>query len=177
VWSAEAVFVCALGLLGRTQQSFPTNRSRGTPAGRSLGIRTGYIVRGGRIALVTSTSAFEEARLAFSPCNNSLGFAKSPVCLSMRNGTCAMGSTKRRRTTRSWRRWSRSAPARTAPSITKSSGEAGCRLRSKAQCRGAQARAWWWLNVEDRSGATARGSLYDRWTLVISLRADSLRQW
>jgi len=70
VWSAEAVFVCALGLLGRSVQSFPPiDFIEHAPAGLSKSVQ-GYMAPGGRIALITSTSAFENARRAMTPCNN-----------------------------------------------------------------------------------------------------------
>jgi hypothetical protein len=70
VWSAEAVFVCALGLLGRSEQSFPPIDLVARPlAGLSKTVQ-GYMMPGGRIALVTSTAAFEDARRAMTPCNN-----------------------------------------------------------------------------------------------------------
>jgi len=70
MWSAEAVFVCALGLLGRSAASFPPiDFVDRPPAGLSKSVQ-GYMLPGGRIALVTSTSAFDDARRAFTPCND-----------------------------------------------------------------------------------------------------------
>jgi hypothetical protein len=70
VWSAEAVFVCALGLLGRSAQSFPpVDFVERPPVGLSASVQ-GYALPEKRISLITSTSAFVEARSAFTPCNN-----------------------------------------------------------------------------------------------------------
>ena len=70
MWSAEAVFVCALGLLGRSVASFPPVDLIDRPAwGLSKSVQ-GYMLPGGRIALITSTSAFNDARRGISPCNN-----------------------------------------------------------------------------------------------------------
>ena len=69
MWSAETVFVCALALLGRTEQSFPPVRFvENVPAGVSR-LAAGYVPDAeARIVLVTSTSAFTKARQAIDPC-------------------------------------------------------------------------------------------------------------
>ena len=71
MWSVEAVFVCALSLLARSEQSFPPVRFvEHAPAGASRFVG-GYVPSGeARIVLVTSTAAFTEARQALDPCAN-----------------------------------------------------------------------------------------------------------
>jgi len=70
VWSAEAVFVCALGLLGRSASSLPpVNFVEHAPPGASA-LAQGYVLRTApqQITLVTSTEAFTNARSAVTPC-------------------------------------------------------------------------------------------------------------
>jgi hypothetical protein len=62
VWSAETVLVCALALLGRSEQSFPhVQFVQEAPVGVSP-LAEGYVPYGeARIVLVTSTAAFARA--------------------------------------------------------------------------------------------------------------------
>jgi anthranilate/para-aminobenzoate synthase component II len=71
VWPAEAVFVCALGLLGRSAKSFPpVDLVDHAPAGVST-LAQGFVQPNKRIALITSTSAFANARQSiFGACSN-----------------------------------------------------------------------------------------------------------
>jgi hypothetical protein len=71
VWSAETVFVCALALLGRSEQSFPAVQFvENVPAGVSR-FAEGYTqFAEARIVLVTSTSAFTKARRAKDRCGD-----------------------------------------------------------------------------------------------------------
>jgi hypothetical protein len=71
VWSAEAVLVCALGLLGRSEQSFPAVEFvEHVPLGVSASAQGYALYTEARIVLVTSTSAFTEARRATDRCGN-----------------------------------------------------------------------------------------------------------
>ena len=71
MWSAEAVFVCALGLLGRSEQSFPAVEFvEHVPVGVSASAEGYAFYTEARIVLVTSTSAFTEARRAIDRCGN-----------------------------------------------------------------------------------------------------------
>jgi hypothetical protein len=69
VWSAETVFVCALALLGRTEQSFPPVQFvENVPEGVSP-LAAGYVPdTEARIVVITSTSAFMKARGAIDRC-------------------------------------------------------------------------------------------------------------
>jgi hypothetical protein len=71
VWSAETVFVCALTLLGRSQQSFPpVQLVEKVPAGISQ-LAGGYVPHAeARTVLVTSTPAFAKARMAIDRCGD-----------------------------------------------------------------------------------------------------------
>jgi hypothetical protein len=71
VWSAETVFVCALALLGRSEQRFPTVQFvEKVPPGVSP-FAEGYLLSAeGRIVLVTSTSTFTRARRARDRCGD-----------------------------------------------------------------------------------------------------------
>jgi len=69
VWTAETVFVCALALLGRTQQSFPTVEFvEKAPPGISASAEAYSLMEEKRIVLVTSSWAFRAARLAEYQC-------------------------------------------------------------------------------------------------------------
>jgi len=71
VWSAGSVFVCALALLGRSEQSLPPVQlvERAPPEiSRSA---EGYALYSDRrIVLITSTAAFRRARRAASRCGD-----------------------------------------------------------------------------------------------------------
>jgi hypothetical protein len=71
VWSAEAVFVCALGLLGRSEQSFPAVEFvEHVPVGVSESAPGYALYTEARIVLVTSASAFTRARRARDRCGD-----------------------------------------------------------------------------------------------------------
>jgi hypothetical protein len=71
VWSAETVFVCALALLGRTEQSFPPVQFVENPPPGVSQLAAGYTPNEeSRIVLVTSTPAFKRARLAGQQCGD-----------------------------------------------------------------------------------------------------------
>ena len=71
MWSAETVFVCALTLLGRRAQTFPpvefVDRA---PFGVSASAQAYVHVPEGRIAVITSTEAFTNARRTQQPCTD-----------------------------------------------------------------------------------------------------------
>lgn len=71
MWSAETVFVCALTLLGRTEQTFPpVQLVENVPEGVSP-LAAGYVPDAeARIVLITSTSAFMKARAAIDRCGD-----------------------------------------------------------------------------------------------------------
>lgn len=69
MWSAETVFVCALTLLGRREQRFPTVEFvERVPAGLSAFVQAYTRPAERRIVLVTSTRAFIQARQASARC-------------------------------------------------------------------------------------------------------------
>ena len=71
MWSAETVFVCALALLGRTEANFPTVEFVETPpVGVSKHVQAYTRLAEPRIVIVTSTSAFADARRAEDRCGN-----------------------------------------------------------------------------------------------------------
>jgi hypothetical protein len=71
VWSAEAVLVCALELLGRSPQRFPAVEFvEHAPAGVSASAEGYAFYAEARIVLVTSTSAFTNARGARDRCGD-----------------------------------------------------------------------------------------------------------
>jgi len=71
VWTAEAVFVCALRLLGRSQQSFPPVQLVQSVPRSVSPLAQGYMLVGQEgFVLVTSTSAFSQARRATNRCGN-----------------------------------------------------------------------------------------------------------
>ena len=71
MWSAKAVVVCALSLLGRSEQNFPAVEFvEHAPAGVSASAEGYAFYAEARIVLVTSTSAFTEARRAIDRCGN-----------------------------------------------------------------------------------------------------------
>jgi hypothetical protein len=71
VWSAEAVFVCALALLGRSERTFPTVQFvENVPAGISPMTQGYALLAEARIVLVTSTSSFTNARRAKDRCGD-----------------------------------------------------------------------------------------------------------
>jgi hypothetical protein len=71
VWSAETVLVCALALLGRTEQNFPAVQFvANVPAGVSPLAEAYTQIAEARIVLVTSTSAFTHARNSKDRCND-----------------------------------------------------------------------------------------------------------
>lgn len=71
MWTAESVFMCALGLLARSPQSFPpTQLVETAPVGVSRQAAA-YIRRGdAHIVLITSTAAFVNARRAGTQCGD-----------------------------------------------------------------------------------------------------------
>ena len=73
MWPAESVFLCALTLLGRSVHSFPpTQFIEKPPLGVSRSA-AGYTIRDGadtHIVLITSTTAFLDARQATTPCSD-----------------------------------------------------------------------------------------------------------
>jgi hypothetical protein len=71
VWSAEAVLVCALALLGRNPQNFPAVQFvENVPAGVSP-FAEGYAqIAEARVVLITSTWAFRTARMATDRCGD-----------------------------------------------------------------------------------------------------------
>jgi hypothetical protein len=71
VWSAEAVLVCALELLGRSEPGFPAVEFvEHVPAGVSASAEGYAFYAEARIVLVTSTSAFTKARRASYRCGD-----------------------------------------------------------------------------------------------------------
>ena len=71
MWSAATVFVCAVGLLGRSATSFPPVQFvEKAPPGVSPQA-AGYVLAGeSRIVLITSTDAFTRARQSRDRCSN-----------------------------------------------------------------------------------------------------------
>ncbi len=72
MWTAQAVFVCALGLLGRSPETFPaTQLVDGAPIGASR-FAAAYVSRDAppHIVLITSTAAFTAARRAKTECGD-----------------------------------------------------------------------------------------------------------
>ncbi len=72
MWTAQAIFVCALDLLGRSERNFPpTQLVETAPAGVSRQAAA-YVSRGEppRIVLITSTLAFLAARRVRSQCGD-----------------------------------------------------------------------------------------------------------
>jgi hypothetical protein len=77
MWTAEAVLVCALSMLGRSESSFPpiefVERAH---AGASAGVEA-YVLRDERrIYVVTSSATFLEARGSHNPCGNTMAIKK-----------------------------------------------------------------------------------------------------
>jgi len=71
VWSVEAVFVCALSLLGRSQQSFPpVEFVDQAPFGASSFAQAYVYGPDARIAVITSSEAFTNARRTQHPCTD-----------------------------------------------------------------------------------------------------------
>jgi len=75
VWTAESVFVCALTLLGRSPQSFPPTEFLETaPAAAGVSRQAAaYVSREAgaeHIVLITSTSAFMNARRSQTRCSD-----------------------------------------------------------------------------------------------------------
>ena len=71
MWTAETVLVCALTLLGRTEQSFPPIQFVEMPPSDVSSSAEAFVRNdGGRIYLVTSTSAFRRAQRAQYRCND-----------------------------------------------------------------------------------------------------------
>ncbi|HUK36869.1 MAG TPA: hypothetical protein VLV86_23300 [Vicinamibacterales bacterium] len=71
MWSAEAVFVCALSLLGRSATSFPPTQLVERPPADVSPLAAAYTREGAPgIVLITSTSAFMAARRAPTPCSD-----------------------------------------------------------------------------------------------------------
>lgn len=69
MWSVEAVFVCALSLLGRSEQTFPPVEFVGhPPVGVSASAQAYVHGPGARITLITSTAAFTNARRSQFAC-------------------------------------------------------------------------------------------------------------
>jgi len=71
VWSAETVFVCALALLGRSEQTFPpVEFVDHAPLGVSASAQAYVHAPDARIAVITSTEAFTNARRTQHPCTD-----------------------------------------------------------------------------------------------------------
>jgi hypothetical protein len=71
VWSAETVFVCALALLGRSEQTFPpVEFVDHAPFGVSASAQAYVQAPEARIAVITSTAAFANARGSRHPCTD-----------------------------------------------------------------------------------------------------------
>ena len=71
MWSPQAVFVCALMLLGRTEQSFPAVEFvEKAPVGVSTSAEAYVLTGAKRIVLITSSWAFRGARQAHYKCGN-----------------------------------------------------------------------------------------------------------
>jgi hypothetical protein len=69
VWSAQAVFVCALALLGRAEQTFPAVQFvEKAPVGVSPWAEAYVLTSEKRVVLITSTWAFRAAREAHYEC-------------------------------------------------------------------------------------------------------------
>jgi hypothetical protein len=69
VWSAETVFVCALALLGRPEQSFPAVQFiQKAPVGVSPSAEAYVLAEEKRVVLITSTWAFRTAEQAQNQC-------------------------------------------------------------------------------------------------------------
>jgi hypothetical protein len=77
MWTAEAVLVCALGLLGRAESSLPPiELVTQAPADASAGVEA-YVRRPDpRIYLVATSDAFREARAAVERCGNTMAIRK-----------------------------------------------------------------------------------------------------
>ena len=77
MWTAEAVLVCALAVLGRSPSSFPPIELVGSvPVAASPGTEA-YVRRGDpRIYLVTTSDAFLEARASLDRCGNLMAIRK-----------------------------------------------------------------------------------------------------
>jgi hypothetical protein len=74
MWTAEAVLVCALSLLGRPASSFPPIElvERGASAGAEAYVRRNEQ----RIYVVTSSDTFREARVSQDRCGNTMAIRK-----------------------------------------------------------------------------------------------------
>lgn len=77
MWTAEAVLVCALSMLGRPQSSFPpiefVDRAQVTAsAGAEAYVRRDE----GRIYLITSSDTFRDARASQDRCGNTMAIRK-----------------------------------------------------------------------------------------------------
>jgi hypothetical protein len=67
VWSAETVFVCALALLGRSEQTFPSVEFVHAPSGVSAFAQAYVRQPDVRIVVITSTEAFTNVRRTQHP--------------------------------------------------------------------------------------------------------------
>lgn len=71
MWSAATVLVCALGLLGRSVETFPPIVLVGAPPPGASATVEGFVhASGDTIHLVTSTKAFDAARRAGQRCGD-----------------------------------------------------------------------------------------------------------
>jgi hypothetical protein len=71
VWSVQAVFLCALTLLGRSQAHFPAVHFIDRPPAGVSPLAQAYIREAdSHIVLITSTSAFKQAQRAFHQCGD-----------------------------------------------------------------------------------------------------------
>ena len=72
MWTAPAVFVCALGLLGRSEQNFPSTQLVETAPLTASRYAAAYVARDDHphIVVITSTAAFTNARHARSECGD-----------------------------------------------------------------------------------------------------------
>jgi hypothetical protein len=69
VWNAQTVFVCALAMLGRTEQSFPPVQFvEKAPVGVSPSAEAYMLTEEKRVVLITSSWAFRVARQAQYQC-------------------------------------------------------------------------------------------------------------
>jgi hypothetical protein len=77
MWTAEAVLVCALNMLGRSQSSMPPiELVTAVPVTVSRGAE-GYVQRNDpRIYLVVNTENFQAARQSFNRCGNAMAIRK-----------------------------------------------------------------------------------------------------
>jgi len=77
MWTAEAVLVCALTMLGRAERSFPPiELVSQIPVTVSAGVEA-YVRRGDpRIFLVTTSATFRDAQASLDRCSNLMAIRK-----------------------------------------------------------------------------------------------------